>query len=120
MRHVLSKFGAYTNHLTSLSEDSSVKPSDQAKLRGYCQKCVNAKYLLGCAFFVDLLSPCTFFSKVMQSDDLDVLAAFTSLLRTVKQVNMLCAKPLDQWPTYASTLQKIGLENEKEYTSVKC
>lgn len=32
-------------------------------------------------FFVDLLSPYAVFSKVMQSDDLDVLSAFTSLLR---------------------------------------
>ena len=50
MRRVLSKFGAYTNHLTSLSQDSSVRSSDQAKLRGYCQKWASAKYLLGCAF----------------------------------------------------------------------
>ena len=49
----------------------------------------------------------------MQSDDLDVLAAFTSLLRTVKEVNKLSSKPLDQWPTYAATLQKIILEDEK-------
>ena len=51
-------------------------------------------------FFVDVLSPCAVFSKIMQGDDLDVLAAFTSLLRTVKEVNMLSSKPLDQWPTY--------------------
>ena len=49
----------------------------------------------------------------MQGDDLDVLAAFTSLLRTVKEVNMLSSKPLDQWPTYATTLQKISLEDGK-------
>ena len=32
MRRVLSKFGAYTNHLTSLSQESSVRSSDQEKL----------------------------------------------------------------------------------------
>ena len=36
MKRVLSKYGVYTNHLTALSEDSSIKSSDQAKLRGYC------------------------------------------------------------------------------------
>ena len=113
MKRVLSKFGAYTNHLTALSEDKSVKSSDRAKLRGYCKKWVDAKYVLGCAFFVDLLSPCAIFSKVMQSDDLDVLAAFTSLLRTVKEVNKLSSKSLDQWPTFAATLQKINLEDGK-------
>ena len=34
MKYVLAKFGAYTNHLTALSEDSSVKPSNWAKLQG--------------------------------------------------------------------------------------
>ena len=49
----------------------------------------------------------------MQGDDLDVLAAFTSLLRTANEVNMLSSKPLDQWPTYATTLQKISLKDGK-------
>ena len=111
MKRVLSKYGAYTNHLTALSEDSSVKSNDQVKLRGYCHKWVNAKYLLGCAFYVDLLSPCAVFSKVLQSDDLDVLAAFMSLLRTVKEINKLSSLPLEKWPTYASTLKKILLED---------
>ena len=43
----------------------------------------------------------------MPSDDLDVLSAFTSLLRTVKEVNKLCSKSPDQWPMYSATLQKI-------------
>ena len=51
MKRVLSKFGAYVAHLTALSKDGSVKSSDQVKLRGYCQKWVDAKYMLGCAFF---------------------------------------------------------------------
>ena len=34
MKCVLSKFGAYTNHIAVLSEESSVKPTDCAKLRG--------------------------------------------------------------------------------------
>jgi hypothetical protein len=111
MRRVLSKYGAYTNHLTALSTDSTVKSTDQAKLQGYCRKWVDAKYLLGCAFYVDLLTPCAIFSKVLQSDDLDVLAALMSLLSTIKEINKLSSLPLEKWPTYASTLKKIVLEN---------
>ena len=59
MKSVLSRYGAYTAHLTSLSEDKSVKASDRAKLKGYLKKWVNAKYILGCAAFVDLLTPCS-------------------------------------------------------------
>ena len=30
-------------------------------------------YILGCAVFVDLLMPCSIFSKSMQGDDLDTV-----------------------------------------------
>ena len=43
-----------------------------------------AKHLLGCALFIDLLLPFAIFSKV---DNVNMLGAFTSLLRTVKEVN---------------------------------
>ena len=108
MKRILSKFGAYTNHLTALSMDSSVQAVDCAKLQEYLRKWVDAKYLLGCAFFVDLLSPCAIFSKVMQEDDLDVLGAFSSLIRTAKEVNKLSSKPLEQWKTYCTTLTKLS------------
>ena len=69
MKRVLSKYGAYVAHLTSLSEDPSVKGADKAKPNGYLRQWTKAKYLLGCAVFVDLLSPCALYSKVMQSED---------------------------------------------------
>ena len=46
MNRVLSKFGAYTSHLVTLSEERSVKVADRAKLTSYCKKWVNAKYIL--------------------------------------------------------------------------
>ena len=104
MKRVVSKYGAYT---APLSCDSSVNPSDRARLTGYLRKWVDAKYLLGCGFFVDLLSPCAIFSKTMQSDNLDILGALTSLLRAVKETNKLCSKALSQWPTYSATVNKV-------------
>jgi len=44
----------------------------------------------------------------MQEDDLDVLGAFSSLIRTVKEVNKLSSKPLEQWRTYCTTLSKLS------------
>ena len=99
MKRVISKYGAYTNHLLALSEDQSVKAIDRAKLKGYYTKWVDSKYLLGCAMFVDLLLPCAIFSKVMQSDEVDILGAMTSIVRTVKEINKLGASSLDRWPT---------------------
>ena len=111
MKRVLSKYGAYTAHLATLSEDSLVKPVDCAKFKGYLRKWVDAKYILGCVFFIDLLTPCAMFSKSMQADELDILGALTYLLRTVKQTNKVNAKPLDQWPTYTATMKKIVAED---------
>ena len=51
MKCVLSKFGAYTNHLTTLSMDSSIKAVDCAKLQGYLRKWVDAKYVRLCFFY---------------------------------------------------------------------
>ena len=106
MKRILSRYGAYTSHLIGLSEDVSVKSNDRAKLKGYYNKWVNAKYILGCAVFVDVLSPCVILSKVMQLDNLDILAALSSLLRSVKELDKLNSTPVAQWPTYASTINK--------------
>ena len=116
MKRVVSKFGAYTNHLTTLSKDSSVKPADRAKLHGYLTRWVDAKYLLGCALFSDLLLPCSIFSRVMQEDDVDVLGAFSCLVRTAKEVDKLSSKGLEHWPTYSAVLKKLmNSDGKTEY-----
>jgi len=43
----------------------------------------------------------------MQNGDLGMLGALTCLIRTTKKTNKLSIKPLEQWNTYSSTLQKI-------------
>lgn len=68
------------------------------------------KIFLGCAVFVDLLIPCAIFSKCMQDDELNLLAALTCLLHTIKETEKLSGKNLEQWPTYTSTLQKFTEE----------
>ena len=114
MRRILSKYRAYTNHFIALSHDHTVKSTDRAKLHGYCNQWVDAKYLLGCAVFIDVLTPCAIFSKVMQSDELDILAALASLLRTIKETEKLSSLPLVQWPVYSATLKKLEEENGKK------
>ena len=110
MKRIVSKFGAYTNHIAALSEDRSVKSADRAKLKGYYNKWTQAKYLFGCALFVDLLTPCMIFSKCMQSDEVDILGALSGLLKTLKETDKLASKPLNQWSTYAAALGKCTKE----------
>lgn len=112
MTRVISKYGAYTSHLATLSEDSSVKSADRAKLRGYYNKWTDTKCLLGCAFFTDLLTPCMIFSKCMQSDEVDILGALTGAVKTLKETNELASKPVDEWPTYSNTLKKCVREED--------
>ena len=111
MKRILSKYGAYTNHLAALSEEA--RGMDKAKLQGYYKKWVDAKYLLGCAVFVDLLNLCAVFSKCLQNDDIDILGALTCLLKTLAESEKLSQKTLEHWPTYATTLKKCILENKK-------
>ena len=108
MKRVISKFGVYISHLVALSSDQSVKAPDRAKLHGYCNKWLYSKYLLGCAFYCDLLVPCAIFSKTIQLDHLDVLGAMLALIHTQNDVKKLGSKPLDQWPTYAMVLKNIN------------
>ena len=111
MKRILSKYGAYTSHLLALSEDRSMKANDRVKLKGYYNKWVDAKYILGCAVFVDVLSPCVILSKVMQYDHLAVLS---SLLKSAKEIEKLSSIPVAQWPTYASTINKCTTNTVSE------
>ena len=90
---------------TTLSVDPSVKSSERVKLKGYYLQWTNTKYVLGCALFIDILMPCSIFSKVMQNDEIDILGALTSLLKTLCETETLSTKPLEQWSTYSATLR---------------
>ena len=108
MKRIISNYGAYTNHIASLKEDSTIKAADRAKLNGYYTKWSSAKYLLGCALFCDILTPCSIFSKSMQFDELDILGALSCLLKSLKETKKLMSMNLDQWPTYSSVLKKLA------------
>jgi len=113
MKRILSKYGAYSHHLAALSVDHSIKSVDRAKLKGYYLHWTNAKYILGCALFIDILTPCSIFSKVMQDDEVDIVAALTSLLKILREMETLSSKPLTQWPTYSAIKKKFIREGEK-------
>jgi len=78
------------------------------KLKGYYSKWTNAKYLIGCALFADLLTPCSILSMAMQSDDFYILAVLSSFLKSVKEIDKLSSSSLERWPLYAATLSKCS------------
>ena len=87
--------------------------TDRAKLKGYYLQWTNAKYLLGCFVCIDILIPCSIFSKVMQNNKIDILGALTSLLKTLRETETLASKPLEQWPTYSLTFKRFTKEGDK-------
>ena len=93
-----------------------MKSTDRAKLRGYYLQWTHAKYILGCALFIDLLTPCSIFSKIMQSDEIDIVAALTSLLKTLREMEKLASKPLSKWATYSTTCAKFVKEGSGSIT----
>ena len=55
MGRVIEKFGLYTQHLQH-TIDTAKKSQDRATLQGKFTKLINAKFLLGCALFTDVLA----------------------------------------------------------------
>jgi hypothetical protein len=66
--------------------------------------------------FIDLLNPCAAFSKAMQANEIDILGALMSVLRSLKEIEKLTALPLSQWPTYSNTLAAICNEDDGSHT----
>ena len=58
-------------------------------------------FSLTCYYFVP------YFQRSSRCDDLDVLGAFSSLLRTAKELKRLSAKGLEYWPTYSAALKSL-------------
>ena len=50
--------------------------------------------------------PVSILSKTLQSDEIDILEALTGVLRTLKEIDKLLSKPVAEWSTYKSILQK--------------
>ena len=84
LRRVLERFGAYLNHLCSLSHDASVKSVDKQKLTGYTRHWRDAKVLVGCAVFSDLLRPAAILCEVLQKNEVCILNAVEITLKTKK------------------------------------
>ena len=106
--------------LPLLSEDRSVGSSEMSKLKGYYLKWTNAKYLLGCALFVDLLTPCSILSKVMRHDDLDILSVLSSLLQSVKEIEKLSMQlHYPKCSAYSATLGNTQRMMVPQFTNPK-
>lgn len=53
----------------------------------------------------------------MQFDEIDILGALTSLLKTIKETDKLKSKTLEEWPTVATTKMKFKEDSKAIYQS---
>ena len=65
---LVDRFGAYLCHLATMTEDRSITSTDRQNLKGYLLKWRDSKFLIGCAFFHDLLKPMAMFCKILQDE----------------------------------------------------
>ena len=122
----IERYGAYINHLISLTEDSSVKPADKQKLKGYIGKWKEAKITFGCAMFHDLLKPAGILCKALQYDDVSITDALEAMVKTAKSIEKLKTLNFYELPTVKKVISRIQNANsdsesvsEATYQAVK-
>lgn len=99
LERFIERYGAYLAHLTSLTEDPTVKAADKQRIKGYILRWRNSKMVLGCALFRDLLKPAATLSKVLQDDQLSIIDAIEAVVKTNKVIESLNTLPFEELPS---------------------
>ena len=105
---MIDRFGAYLNHLTMLVDDPKTKPVDRQKLKGYVLKWCDARMLLGSAYFCDLLKPSSTLCKILQEEDVCVVRAMESVIKTSSSGDKLKATSFEDLPTVKKVLHRMS------------
>lgn len=58
LQRLVDRYGAYLNHVTTLTEDRMLKSTDRARLKGYLTKWKRLKTIIGAAMYMDVLKAC--------------------------------------------------------------
>ena len=104
---LVDRFGVYLCHVAAMTEESSIRSTDRQMLKGYLLKWRDAKFLLGCAFFNDLLRPLAILCKVLQEDELCVVRAIESVFKVKQSMDKLKAASFEELPTVKKVLERI-------------
>lgn len=96
LQFVISRYGAYLNCLSALIEDRTIKSMDRQKLKGYVLKWKDARILIGCAFYTDILQSPSFLSLKLQNDHLHVVHGLRFILNSHISLKKLTLQDLLQ------------------------
>ena len=112
LERVVDRFGAYLSHIVAMTEDTSLKPADRQKLKGYALKWQESKILLGCALFHDLLRPCSVLCKILQEEEICVVRAIEAVMKTKKSLEKVKSTPFQDLPSVKKLLGRIKHEED--------
>ena len=88
---VIEKFGLYTQYLQH-SIDTAKKSQDRATLQGKFTILINAKFLLRCALFTDVLAEAKHFSLITQEQNIYIIRILDSVENTKQNYERLPKK----------------------------
>ena len=110
LERIIDRFGAYVSHLSSLTEDTSVRAVDRQKLVGYVRKWRDVKIMLGGAYFHDVLKPMSVLCKALQSDEICVVRALEAILKTTRAIERVKEAHFQDLPS----IRKVTLRIKQE------
>jgi len=93
----VDRYGTYLNHITTLTEDKTIKSTDRQCLKGYL-KWKQARMIIGCALYVDVLKPASLLSLTLQDDNIDVAQGIKSILKSHTSLSKLTAQDVVERP----------------------
>ena len=113
---VIDRYGAYMAHLIGLTDDSSVKSVDRQKLKGYVKRWSDAKLLIGCSLFNDILTSAVFLCKALQEDELCIVSAVEAIVKATKSIEKVRTAAFEDLPTVKRVLARVYIEKNGTHT----
>ena len=94
------------------SIDTAKKSQNRTTLQGKFTKLINAKFLLRCALFTDVLAEAKHFSLITQEQNIDIIRILDSVENTKHNYERLLKK-LQKNPAYVFQLPTVKLVTEE-------
>ena len=70
---------------------------------------------MGCAFFHDLLKPCSVLSKVLQDEELNIIDSIEAIMKTNKAIERIKTFNLEDLPTVSLVMSRVQGHEEVIY-----
>lgn len=111
LQRVVDRYGAYLNHLATLTEDASIKSTDRQRLKGYLLKWREARMIIGSALYTDALKPASLLSLTLQDDDINAVQGIKHILKSHSSLKKLTSQNPVEWPVTKVVLSRLKDEN---------